>query len=113
MALTDLVTKAESYWLQMPDFGEAGKVGEQPTDTGDNNMAIDPAWIQAGSNVLGSALGAGTSSSASSSQYVNFNNSGYTVATSGSKANGGSSIPWWGWVVAGVVAIKVLRKKKG
>lgn len=114
MALYDLVTKAENYWAAMPNFGEAGKVGEQPETTGDTKM--DPAtlaMINAGSNVLGAALGGGTSSSASSSQYTNFNNSGYTVATSGSKANGGSSIPWWGWVIAGIVAIKVLRPKKG
>ncbi len=115
MALPDLVTKAENYWLQMPDFGEPGKVGE-PEQTENTGNTMDPmtqaALINAGSSVLGQAM-QGTPASSSSSQYVNFNNSGYTVATSGSKANGGSSIPWWGWVIAGIVAIKVLRPKKG
>jgi len=108
MALQTLVDKAEQYWLTMPEFGESTKTTQNSQG---NNMAIDPSWIQAGSNVLGQALGGGTSSSASSPQYTNFNNSGMTVATSGSKADGSSSIPWWGWVVAGFVVIKVLRRK--
>lgn len=111
MALQSIVDKAELYWQTMPEFGESAKPTQK---TQGNDMAIDPttlAMINAGSNVLGQALGGGTSSSASSPQYTNFNNSGMTVATSGSKANGGSSIPWWGWVVAGLVVIKVFRRK--
>lgn len=73
--------------------------------------SIDPKWIEAASNVLGSALGGSTSSSAT--QYVNFNNSGYTVATSGSKADGSPSIPWYVWVIAGVAVIKIFKRKKG
>lgn len=77
-------------------------------------MAIDPNWIQAGSQVLGALAGGATPSSASASspQYANFNNSGMTVATSGSKADGSPILPWYVWVIAGVAVIKIFRKKK-
>lgn len=55
-------------------------------------MAIDPQWIQAGSNVLASVLKPPSSSPAISGAPVytsqDFDFSGFTVATGGSKATG-------------------------
>jgi len=109
----DLVTRAEALWARMAEFGEEQTEPLiEKTPTG-NDMAIDPMWIKAGSEILGGALGGSTSSSASSAVYTNLDNSGWTVATSGSDATGGLGLPWYVWVIGGVVAIKIFRKKKG
>lgn len=52
-------------------------------------MAIDPAWIQAGSQVLGAALApAPTSANAWQSLDASFDGSGWTVATGEARADG-------------------------
>ena len=105
-----LGVSADQVWNLFSDFGQGSASTTQKQQSDNSNMPVDPAWIQAGSDVLGAALGGGASSSAS--QYSNFNNSGYTVATSGSRADGSPTIPWYVWVIAGVVLIKVFKRKK-
>lgn len=75
------------------------------------------AMISAGSNVLGKALGgsAGPSRADSGGQnWFDFDHSGWTVATGGSKADAvaGLAVPSWAWVAVAIVAVVWVKQKK-
>lgn len=64
---------------------------------------------------LGSSLGGKSAApqnaeSQSHGGYLNLDGGAYTVATGGSKANGGGALPWYVWAIVGVVAIKYVQK---
>jgi hypothetical protein len=107
----DLVDRAEYFWSRMSEFGEDQPADQPLIPSGEKNM--DPTLIAAGVKLLGSAMGGSMPATSSASNYTNLNNSNWTVATSGSKANGGLDLPWYVWVIGGVVAIKFFKKRKG
>lgn len=75
-------------------------------------------WLNAGSAVLGKALGpssAGPSRADSGGQnWLSFDNSGWTVATGGSAAEAvrGFELPAWAWLAVGFGVLLWVRRKK-
>lgn len=112
----DLSGKADSIWdvfpawMSDPLVAEQGEVNNESGGGGGMWGSLAASFLSG----LGQGAGGGGAAPAQAtpSQYVNFDTGAFTVATSGSKADGtGSAMPWYVWVIAGVVVIRIMKAK--
>lgn len=98
-------------WYSTPEVfgGHAGAVL-----VADKPMAIDPSWIQAGSNVLSAALspGAAGPSRAESGGYYTFDNSGFAVNFGSGGISQTQPVSMWVMAGIGLLVLVWLKQKR-